>query len=494
MSLIPAKDYYGKDESITSTQWMKTKKQTREERQAAKRAKLDPANHKSAKDVMDENARKRKRELDGEGEDSSDLDMDIDQEKPGEGMKTASSKAKKQKIAKGTDDAQADRHAKSDADKAARAKAKVDRKQQKKDKKKEKQAQKQQNQEAKKTHQDEFAHDLTDSREPDEKEHADPEMELEDDEDRIQSLDVSGLVEDGQSTATPSAAESNASTASVMSSTSSSSSMLPPSEPQTQEKPPIQLDQEDRDAAKARLRERLMALRAARKADGPTGQPAKNRAELIEARRKKEAERKAAKKAQKQLVKETEERLKAEEQLSRLRGGSGSPSIISRRSTPDGERNLSFGRVAWNDGQQLDTNLSGFLASQKKKGKSDPKTALEAAKHKQARLDALDEEKRKDIVEKDLWLAAKKRAQGERVHDNPKLLQKSVKRLDKAKLKSEREWNERKDNVEKGKQVKQKRREGNLRKRREEKGNKGKKGSKPSKSGKKRAGFEGRTR
>jgi hypothetical protein len=133
------------------------------------------------------------------------------------------------------------------------------------------------------------------------------------------------------------------------------------------------------------------------------------------------------------------------------------------------------------------------LESRKKKGKSDPKTALEAAKNKQARLNALDEEKRKDIQEKDLWLAAKKRAQGERVLDNPKLLQKSVKRLDKAKLKSEKEWNERKDNVVKGREMKQKKRDANLKKRREEKGNKGKKKSKPAKKVKPRAGFEGRS-
>jgi hypothetical protein len=473
---------------------MKTKKQTKEERQAAKRAKLDPANHKSAKDVMDENARKRKREL--EGGDSSDIGMDIDKEKPREGLKNASSKAKKQKVAKDFETSPVDKQAKSDTEKAARSKTKAERKQQKKEKKKEQQSLKLQAQQLSKAHQDEFSKSLTDGEVPDEEEEPNSEAEQEQDEDCIQSLDVSGLVEEDPSTATPSAAESGASTASVISSTSSLSSVLAPPKSPSHDKKSFQLDQHDHDLAKARLRERLVALRAARKADGPAGQPAKNRAELIEARRKKEADRKVAKKAQKLLVKESEERLKAEDQLSRLRGGSGSPSVISRRSTPEGERMLSFGRVAWTDGRQLDGTLSGFLEAQKRKGRSDPKTALEAAKNKQARLNALDEGKRKDIQEKDLWLAAKKRAQGERVLDNPKLLQKSVKRLGKAKLKSEREWNERKDNVEKGKESKQKRREENLRKRREEKGNKGKKkkSGKPSKTSKKpkRAGFEGK--
>ena len=184
--------------------------------------------------------------------------------------------------------------------------------------------------------------------------------------------------------------------------------------------------------------------------------------------------------------------MKAEEQLARIRGGSGSPSIFSHRSSPDRDRNLSFGRVAWSDGKQLEGDLSGFRESKKHKGKSDAKTALEAAKNKQARLNALDEEKRSKIQEQDLWLNAKKRAQGERVHDDPKLLKKSVKRLDKQKAKSSQEWGDRKEAVDKGKEARQKKREDNLRKRREEKGVKGKKkAGKPGKKVKKRAGFEG---
>jgi len=489
------------------------KKQTKAERQAAKRAKLDPANHKSAKDVMDENARKRKRELEAEagaeGDDSSDLDMDlgIEKEKPGEGLRLASSKAKKQKMADETNDnvsssAQVKAEDTKAVAKEARAKAKADKKQQKQEKKKEKQAQKQvqrQQKEQTKTQKEEFDQalnhrdTLNDLEEGDDDKVVASDEEQGHDEDGMQAIDVSGLVEEGQFTATPSAAESNVSTASVVSAASSASSMPPPSEiPQKKDSKASLSDQKSQDDFRARLAAKLEAMRAARKADGPDGRPARNRAELIEARRKKEADRKATKKAQKQLAKEDEERLKAEEQLMRIRGGSGSPSIFSHRSSPDRERNLSFGRVAWDDGKQLEGDLSTFLESRKKKGKSDVKTALEAAKKKQARLNALDEGKRKDIQEKDLWLNAKKRAQGERVHDDTKLLQKSVKRLDKAKAKSSKEWNDRQVAVQKGKEIRQKKREENLRKRREEKGSKGKKKvSKPGKKVKKRAGFEG---
>jgi hypothetical protein len=210
--------------------------------------------------------------------------------------------------------------------------------------------------------------------------------------------------------------------------------------PSQKEKKSLIPDQKKHEEFRARLQARLEEMRAKRKADGPDGRPAKNRAELIEARRKKETERKAAKKAQRQLAQEDEDRLKAEEQLARIRGGSGSPSIFSHRSSPDRDRNLSFGRVAWSDGKQLEGDLSGFRESKKHKGKSDAKTALEAAKNKQARLNALDEEKRNKIQEQDLWLNAKKRAQGERVHDDPKLLKKSVKRLDKSGATARKPW------------------------------------------------------
>jgi hypothetical protein len=211
---------------------------------------------------------------------------------------------------------------------------------------------------------------------------------------------------------------------------------------------------------------------------------------LIEARRKKEADRKAAKKASRQEAKEDEARQKAEEQLARIRGGSGSPSVFAPLS-PENERNFNFGKVAW-DGQQLEGNLSGFLEQRKKKGKSDAKTALEAAQKKQARINGLDEEKRKDILEKDAWLAAKKRAQGEKVFNDVGLLKKSLKRQQKQKEKSTKEWSDRNTNVQQGKEARQKKREENLQKRKDEKGQKGSK-KKVKKPGKKvkRPGFEG---
>ncbi|KAF2477950.1 SURF6-domain-containing protein [Lindgomyces ingoldianus] len=496
MSLIPAKEYYGKDASITSEQWRKTKKQTKEEWQAAKRAKLDPASHKTAKDVLDENARKRKREL--EGEESSDIDMDVQKEKPLEGLKAATSQKKKQKTG-GDAGVQIDAGMSGPggdggATLGSRVKAKADKRKQRLEKRKKKLSERQQKMEVEKAQQEELSAGLGDDKCADEEAEGEgAHMGDEHGGDRIQAIDVSGITEDIPSTGTSSTG-SNASATSVVSAASSTTSIIPPSTANPAEdkkdKRPFKWDPAKHEAFQNRLTLKLEAMRAARKADGPDGRPARNRAELIEARRKKEAERKASKKASRQVAKEDEARVKAEAELARLRG-SGSPSLFPMRTTPEQEHNLAFGRVAWKDGQQLDSSLSGFIESRKRKGPSDPKTALEAAQKKQSRINGLDEAKRKDIEEKDLWLTAKKRAQGEKVHDDPALLRKSLKRTEKLKAKSKQEWKDRLTNVQTGKFMKQKKREQNLQKRKEEKG--GSKGKKTKKPGKKvkRPGFEG---
>lgn len=441
---------------------------------------------------MDENARKRKRELEGEASEaeSSDLGMDVEKEKPLEGVKKA--KKQKTKASEPNDVADGEVDETQTLTKAAKkAAVKADKK---KEKKKEKMAQKKQKQETRKAHQAEFSKGLINPQKPeaDELEDEDEEGNIGHPEDHVEDLDVSGLVEEGQSTAPSTVANSNSSAASVVSAASSASS-VPASGEEPKQKPrkkPIEIDEEKHELLRARLTARLEELRASRKADGPDGRPARNRTELIEARRKKEAERKAERKANRQEAKEDETRQKAEEQLARIRGGSGSPSMFPPRS-PENERNFNFGRVAWQDGQQLESTLSRFQDSRRKKGKSDAKTALDAAQKKQARISSLDETKRKDIEEKDLWLAAKKRAQGEKVFDDVNLLKKTLKRQDKMKAKSKQEWKERLTSVQDGKEKRQKKREDNLKKRRDEKGQKGKK--KVKKPGKKvkRPGFEG---
>ena len=234
-----------------------------------------------------------------------------------------------------------------------------------------------------------------------------------------------------------------------------------------------------------RLQARIEALRATRKADSTDGAPVRTRQELLETRRQKASNRKALKKEQRRKGKEEEERRRAET----LSSGSpllspGSPMSPLR----EGSSRLKFGRIDFGAGQRLSDNLDAVLSSRvKQKGPSDPGTALIATKKRDSKLASLDGPQREEIASKDSWLKAKKRAQGEAVRDDSSLLKQTLKRKQKQKKKSEKEWTQRIDGVKKSQEMQQKKRQANLAKRREAKGQKGKKNKKT----KARPGFEG---
>ncbi|KAL9064777.1 MAG: hypothetical protein Q9157_007707, partial [Trypethelium eluteriae] len=159
---------------------------------------------------------------------------------------------------------------------------------------------------------------------------------------------------------------------------------------------------------RARLKTRIDALRAARKADGPDGQPARNRQELLEQRRRKEEERRQRKKEMRKQQKE------AEEAAAAAQSSSQGKASAAKNQTPgkEPETNFSYGNIRFDDGARLDPSLSTLLpnpTATKKKGPSDPKTALTAAQNKASRLAGLDAATRADIDEKDSWLNARKR-------------------------------------------------------------------------------------
>ena len=301
------------------------------------------------------------------------------------------------------------------------------------------------------------------------------------------------------STATPSTGLSPAFDNSENHSGSSSiSSFVPPSATgaSQSEKPSEQVAQAESkepkltpEEIKIRFAARIEAMKRARNADGLNGAPARNRQELMEARRQKEEQRKAHKKELRQKAKE-EERQKRDETLAR-----GSPLLSGSPLTPSSPaNNFSFSRITFADGQRASAKLNSIIDPKiKLKGPSDPRTALLAAEKKQSRLNGLDESKKADITEKDAWLNARKRAHGERVRDDTSLLKKTLKRKEKQKKKSSKEWSERLEGVKKSQDMKQKKREANLQKRKEDKGKKGGKSGPKKGKGKPKArpGFEG---
>ena len=463
---------------------------------------------------MEENARKRKRE---EGGDVTEVDKNS-AEKPREVLKETRRTAKKQKkgnelavdsvkpsssrgnrwvdkVQPGADTSeksQVDKH----REKKERKKAKVQTKSAKLRAKK-----------ARKQHEtalmDDYVADVNVKK--DSREEADAEAWNGD----INHIDVSSMasaeVAFAASTVTPSPTPRSPpfDIPNTQSGTSSISSIAPPSiavecGPADESNKELKNSKASPEELTARLQQRIDQLRAARKADGLDGNPARNRQELMEARRRKEGQRKVHKKELRNKAKEEEER-RRELALSR-----GSPllspisvtnAISPRSRDPELTNNFSFARVAFQDGHRMDAALSNIIDPQRRKGPLDPLTAIKATESKQARISHLDEAKRTNITEKELWLNAKKRAQGERIRDDTSLLKKTLKRKEKAKKKSEKEWDERIEGLRKGQAMRQKKRDENIQKRRDEKRMQGRKkrgkGTVQKSKPKARPGFEG---
>ncbi|KAI1978795.1 hypothetical protein LOZ53_002515 [Ophidiomyces ophidiicola] len=503
LSLIPAKYYYGED---TSDQWQR-KKQTKEQARNAKRAKLDPNAAKTAKDVMDENARKRKRE---DGQPDSD-EHELGSEKPREGLKRGNHKTKKQKKTESMENQPPTESidntqptARSETD--GRLKKKQDQKATKQEHKKQKQDEKAEKRKEKKKQKDKQPKVVQDHPDtaPEMPGESDPRSPEENDDDDgadeiapIEGFSIQNASDksdiDSSATSSPAANSALFDASNLPSGNSSISSAIPPTEDNTSNKKQEQTlkpktPKSTPEELKDRLQKRLDELRAARHADGFNGKPAKNRQELIEARRQREEQRRAHKKEMRQKAKDEEQRLRDEAIAKRF---SSKGSLLASPGSPAEsitsiQNNFSFGRVIFADGQTTDANLTTLREQKKHRGAQDATTALKAAEAKKERLASLDEKKRADIEEKDMWLNAKKRAHGEKVKDDVSLLKKALQRKESIKKKSEKQWKERIEGVTKSKDARQAKREENIRKRREEKGSKGKKGK-----AKARPGFEG---
>ncbi|KAK7745919.1 hypothetical protein SLS53_002638 [Cytospora paraplurivora] len=531
LSLIPAKLYYGEEKS--GDQWQR-KKQTKEQARAAKRNKLDPdsALNRSAKEVMDERARNKRKaqemeqseedeesNQDEEVEEDEEEDLDevvegIEREKPLEGLKKRNpddEPSKKVKLSEPEADAQT---------KEEKLSAHQQRKLLKQQKKAERKAEKKKAPKAEKTPKAEQAPKETETVEEDQpasedeseddstpvddvrpSKEEDEEEEEEEAEDSKPSkdmlpIDVSGLADDVNRSASSSFStppsptfDSNPDKQSAEQA-STTTSIASEAAPGTEKSKKIKVPS-DTTELRARLAAKIAALRAARKADGPEGTPIRTRQELIESRRKKLAERKAHKKELRLKAKEAEDK-KREEALASARN---SPLLSFGSPEHDSALNFTFGRVAFADGTSMSHDLSYVKdKSGKKKGPTDPKSALAKLEAQKKRLAALDDDKRKEVLEKETWLAARRKAEGEKVRNDESLLKKAVKRKDKAKQKSEEAWKERKQGVAFAQKKQQQKRQENIQKRKDTKAA-GKAGKKKGKSGptksKSRPGFEG---
>ncbi|KAF4957330.1 hypothetical protein FGADI_3234 [Fusarium gaditjirri] len=508
--------YYGED---NSDQWSK-KKQTKQEAAAARRGKLDPDSerNRNAKEVLDERAKNKRKLREMEHHDDTDNEDDwedyepvpgVETEIPGEGLKAKTTETNKKRKLNDETETEA-------KDTTEISSSKTSKKEEKRAAKKEKKAEKKTNKteapevenkdaptltpKAQKQATKKQAKALADKAQKQKEVRAEKETTAHGD-GEVLPMDISGLENEEEasadsshesepqsptfdtndSTSTP--AETTAEPAST---TTSTSSTIPPSEKPKSIKLPA-----DTTAIRARLAAKIEALRAARKADGPDGKPIRTRQELIESRRKKQEARKAHKQEMRKQAK-LEEQRKREEALASSSPGVMSPAV----ELDENASNFTFGRVAFGDGAQLSRDLGHVLSQGKKKGPSDPKTALIKVQNQKKRLQELDPEKRADIAEKDIWLTARRRAEGEKIRDDEALLKRAVKRKEAAKKKSEKAWRERSDGVKMAQKDRQRKREDNLRQRRDDKllgkaGKKKKKGGAAGGKKKSRPGFEG---
>jgi hypothetical protein len=492
------------------------KKQTKAEARVARMNKLDPNSeqNRTAMEGMDERAKnKRKlRELEQKDNDEEEDDFEpfegVEAERPGEGLKKKTSENnKKQKVDEEAPEEAPEAEAEDLEEADASLGKKLSKKQEKKEKRKQKKAEKKAHEEANESMSvapAETSNSQTNNAVPKSKGKKLKQQQAEEDEAKVDSdeemgdfetevADFSGLQDDASESA-PSERQDksplfdsngpNGASTEPASTSTSLSSAIPPSEKPKHIKIPS-----DTSALRARLAAKIEALRAARKADGPDGKPIRTRQELIESRRAKEAQRKAHKK-ELRLKAKAEEELKREQALA-----SNSPSVMSPSVELDeATGNFAFGRMAFGDGTQLSHDLSYVLTNGKRKGPSDPKTALLKVQNQKKRLQELDAEKQKDIAEKEAWLTARRRVEGEKIRDDEAILKKAVKRKETAKKKSEKAWKERAYGVQQAQKERQKKREDNIRKRREDKllGKAGKKKKAGAGAKKKsRPGFEG---
>ena len=506
-------------------QWTRTK-QTKEEAAAARRGKLDPDSelNRNAKEVMDERARTKRKLQELEMDDESIQDEEevgpqfdgVQAEAPLEGLKTKTENtSKKPKLQEDHDDR--DEQTSSLIKMSKKEEKKMGKREKKKEKREEKRAQKaavgghgeesQSNDNPATTISDGTSEDNTNQKAGVSETTRSEEVPSKTARSLPKTKDVTKAKDASTEPATEQDSITNSSDASEpasptfdtepatkpytdavnepVSTTTSISSTIPPSEKPKHIKLPA-----DTSNLRARLAAKIEALRAARKADGTNGRPIRTRQELIEARRSKEADRKAHKKELRQQAKLEEDR-KREEALASNSPGITSPAV----ELDEAQSNFTFGRVAFGDGAQLSRDLSYVLQS-KKKGPSDLKTNLIKVQNQKKRLQELDEDKQKDIAEKESWLVARRRAEGEKVRDDEATLKKAIKRKETAKKKSEKAWKDRTSGVMLAQKERQKKREENLKKRKDDKllGKAGKKKKKSSGGGGKkkgRPGFEG---
>lgn len=226
-----------------------------------------------------------------------------------------------------------------------------------------------------------------------------------------------------------------------------------------------------------KLVDRINEMRAKRKAPGTLSNGApKSREELLESRKQRLEARK-----QKRKREETEIDLE-EDEVDEVEP------TVEEVKTSDPTDQIMFGKINFKDGDHLAENLE--ITKDKKLKKRDAATQLKVLENRKAKIEQLDEAKRKEVEEKAKWSKAILQAQGAKIKDSEKALKQTIKTKERRKKKSEKEWKERKHKVARDIAVREQKRFANLEARKLQK--KPKRRGAVKKRPKKHAGFEGK--
>lgn len=230
------------------------------------------------------------------------------------------------------------------------------------------------------------------------------------------------------------------------------------------------------------IRAKLQTKIASLKRGGPVTDEAGNRDELLDQRRRQRAalREKRRKETNEKIKKEKEGKQKKEKSMNVAKSQLLVPDNASRQSGPrldPSHTNVAFSTIAGASSQ--------FSPAKKLQTSSNPVQALDQLASRKAHIEKLPNEKRKSILEREKYLKAEARLSGVKIHDSEARLQKAVKRKEKEKGKSKKEWDDRKEAVANNMAAKQKKRTDNIAMRNEKKRSKVR--------GKGRPGFEGKS-
>ncbi|ODO10338.1 hypothetical protein I350_00933 [Cryptococcus amylolentus CBS 6273] len=198
----------------------------------------------------------------------------------------------------------------------------------------------------------------------------------------------------------------------------------------------------------------------------------RKRGEMRDRRRNERKEERRKEKAEKDVKKEKKAAQKGPADVS---AKPAKTQLIVPQLPAHQEDSLSFPSVS------LPSSSSGPKSQYKRI--ANPSQALAHLENQKAKLAALPEDKRKEAEERERWAKAEERASGGKVADQEKVLKNAVKRKEKGKAKSGKEWSERKRELQKSSEIAIKKRNDNLAKRLEDKRNKRAGGSADKKKG-----------